>query len=420
MTASDDLTPGQLDYFSGRELDVMLNVHNLKCSRPARVRLYDEVIKRVFHRITEMLDLWASHGHSRGALVLDGVDMRGADRPAGQPREPVLMSNDDEITAALTRTMPIGEGDMKLMALDNRVRELVGTHPRFANYTLALTSTIDTDTFMTMLLDASKRRVRPNNGQLRSLFCMREPASKRVREENEDARATYLCCDTVRLEHLIQRHLWSKTDQAGKQIIDRPELAVTAMLAFTSAAAICGCDFTADGLKGARFDHMWESLPDLFADEPSAVLKFAAVLDNDAVVARTACQGLYRICVNASNHMKGKKRYQKQAESVFNPPDELLTRSIWSSAYWAQHEFKTDMANWGFRPRSLAPQCDSEVQDEVRRTRLSKMTVVDSDDDEDTGASAPVSTTVDADGFYTDAKPAVGPVVRSAYFAVNG
>jgi hypothetical protein len=346
VACSDDMQPVPLGHnFTRAELEALPDVHVLKADRKCRVRLYDEVIRRVYERAVAVMRQWEANGHDGGMLILDGVEIRGADRSADEPREVGLVGSNPEVLAKFQRQTPIGEGDIKLIALENRLRELITTDPKFEHYRLAVTSTTDTDSFMTFLIDTAKRRVNPYAGALHSLFCMREPPTKRDREVDENCKASFLCCDTALLEANIQQHLWGLVRSPKPQ----PEQMLAAMLAFCSAAAICGCDFTLDGLKGSRFDHFWESMPSFVATEPQALARFVSALDQQEAVAQSACQGLYRVCVQASKHMEDKPRYKKQAESVGNVPDAMLRRAVWSASYWALNEFPAT-PDWGFLP----------------------------------------------------------------------
>jgi hypothetical protein len=129
-----------------------------------------------------------------------------------------------------------------------------------------------------------------------------------------------------------------------------PEQLLAAMVAFCAAAALCGCDFTLEGLKGSRFDHFWESMPQFVATEPMALGRFVNALDQSEAVAQDACTGLYRVCVQASKHMEEKPRYKKQAQSVHDVPDTMLRRAVWAAAYWGQREHVAS-PEWGFLPQ---------------------------------------------------------------------
>jgi len=355
VTCSTDVLPTVLGpHFTRAELEACANVHALKTDRALKTRLYDEVIRRVHDKLKEAMANFAASGHDPGVLVVDGADPRGCEVPAGERRTPAIYGTDTATAQALAHEAPIGEGDIKLIALESRLRELQAAgDEEFCRYKLCLTSTTDTDTFMTMLLDTAKRRLVPDHAAdgvaLHSLFCMREPPSKRDRDATDgNASATFLACDTMLLEDHLQTHLWSKAS-GGAAMASAPQK-LHAMLALSGAAALCGCDFTLGGLKGARFDHFFESLPGFIATEPNALGCFGSALAREPVVARTACKGLLRVCYTASQHMETKPRYKKQAQTVWDVSDTLLRRAVWALAYWSQNEFADEMREWGFNP----------------------------------------------------------------------
>jgi len=79
--ASCPLTPE----FTAAEVDALGDVHALKNDRKCRSRLYDEVMKRVFERLSIIMKQWVDEGgNPPSTLILDGVEPRGCDRPAGE------------------------------------------------------------------------------------------------------------------------------------------------------------------------------------------------------------------------------------------------------------------------------------------------------------------------------------------------
>lgn len=352
VACSHDIAPPPLpDNFTRAQLEAVPNVGELKTDRRYKARIYDEVIKRVYERLQPIMERWAANGHDAGMLLLDGVEVRGCELPPGEARAPAMVGSDPEVAAVFARDTPIGEGDIKLIAVENRLRELTATHARFKDYKLALTWTVDTDSFMTMLLDVAKRRVTPYPNNLYSLFCMRE-AAKRDSEGN--GKATFLVCDTKWLEGALQDHMWSEAEAKPTA-----QQKLQAMLALCASAAVCGCDFTSQkGQPGARFDHFWEALPAFVAEEPRALSTFQSALADEPVVARQACQGLLRVCYKASKLMetkpqgdgtKSKRTYKKQASDLWDVPEWMLRKAVWAAAYWSQHEFAAD-SEWGFQP----------------------------------------------------------------------
>lgn len=347
ITCSDDMAAvGLQEDFTREQLDALDDVFVLCANRRCRQRLFDEVMLRVFDRARKVIDQWDVAEHGTTSLLIDGLDARGCERGVGEARLPAMVGNDDAVRAAFARTAPIGEGDMKLQDVETRLRRLVSTpHSGYERYCLCITSTVDTDTFMAGTIDVAKRRVAPFEGALHALFCMREPATKRDREFDADARATFLACDVALLEGMLQEHVWSRSTPTptAQQMLH-------AILAFASASALCGCDFTSHtGQKGSRADHFWDALPDFVAQEPHALARFGCALAADVEVAQGATDGLQRFCVCASEKMRAKPRYARQADAVADTSDTMLLRSCWAAAYWAANEFEA-LPSWGFLP----------------------------------------------------------------------
>lgn len=335
--------------FSREELRRLADVHVLKSCRATRVRLYDEVALQVMESACAQMRQWTSLGLDTGTLLLDGVDCLGYSRPETVARCADMVGTHAEVRDAFRHTKPVGEGDIKLLLHETRLRELVSGKGGWEEYRLAITCTIDTDAFATSLLDVSKRRIAPHKGALHALFAMREPPTKREREAKADVRATFLCCDPAMLEGCLQEHIWAQAQCTSRAIAPVPsaDSMLAAMLSLVAAAAVCGCDFTLTGAKGSRFDHFLEALPLFVVSEPRAVDSFLSILTRDTVVARQACDSLHRLCVATAAHMRTKARYAKQAEFVSTVPSSVLSRSVWAVAYWGGCEFDAS-ADWGF------------------------------------------------------------------------
>lgn len=346
VVCSDDIVPEAfLSDFTETELASLENVHPLKADRTTRLKLYDAVMAHVLRRVHCLMLQWEARGEDPGTLLIDGCDPRGSHRLVSEVREPSMAGSDMSMAKLFEHASPIGEGDLKLGAHEARLRHLVSTQPSWSDYALVFTSTIDTDNFPISLLDVSKRRLNPCGvGKLDVIFAMREPPTKRQREENPAIRASFLCCDVVRLEGFLQTHLWSES--RTKDTAD-PQSMHNAMAAFATAAAVCGCDFTLAGVKGSRFDHFLQSLPGFVATEPTALSKFSCVAETQPDLARLACAGLNRLCIATSVHMSSKPRYKKQADLVAGVSELMLRRSVWTSCYWARNEMVA-CGDWGF------------------------------------------------------------------------
>ena len=345
VPCSNDIDLPKTDDFTREELAEMPNIFPLRDHRPTRSRLYDEIIRQVYLALTERVDKWNQNENPdfRTVIVFDGVDLRGCDRPVGEKRNVAMSGSDASVVENLKRDKAVGEGDLKLQLLDERIRALAVEGGVCEGTNLILTSTIDTDSMMIATLGVSRRRVNPVASSCHSLLCMRSPASKRQREADANAKATYLCVDVAMLEGLMQAHMW-------KGRVVEPQEALNAMLTLAAGAALCGCDFVF--LRGLRFDHLWDSLPEYIANEPLSLSSFGKSI-NASIVNETkrgvAARSLTRVCVNASRAMEEKPRYKKQAQAVFEVDDATLRRAMWTACYWNLNEHEANLL-WGFEP----------------------------------------------------------------------
>ena len=101
-----------------------VNVQLLMGNRAARSRFHDAVAKGV-------LDTSKRTSMATGCEpTFDGIDARGASRPANEARTPGVLSSDPDLwTPLLMRERAVGEGDMKLTDVTNRVHEHAVANP---------------------------------------------------------------------------------------------------------------------------------------------------------------------------------------------------------------------------------------------------------------------------------------------------
>ena len=71
-------------HFTRAHLLACQNVHALKDHRPCKARFFDEIAIFMLKEATDAVARWKANGHDAGALLLDGVDVRGAELPAGE------------------------------------------------------------------------------------------------------------------------------------------------------------------------------------------------------------------------------------------------------------------------------------------------------------------------------------------------
>ena len=363
IPCSTDIDPFPFtDDYTLSDIDTLEGILAVRDKRASRSRFYDEVSKQIFEMASAKAAAWNASGkpENKTCILFDGVDIRGCERPAFAAREVVMCSNMPDIAEAFKREVAIGEGDLKLQALEDRIRTLAEPDGLLHGTKLVMASTIDTDSLMISALAVSKRRVSQTNqpgssSNVQSVLCMRSPAARRGQQggggggggdggdgggDQLRAYASYLVVDTVMLEACILEYIY------GKAAVVDPKQALSTMLALSACAALSGCDFCS--LSGARFDHFFNSLSDFARTEPLALKSFEHCLNADQEVAKKACKGLLRVCYNASVKMEEKgKRYIKQAKSVSEIDDDTLKRAIWTVAYWSGNEHTAD-ESFGF------------------------------------------------------------------------
>ena len=125
------------------------NVRLLMDHRAARPRFYDALCAAILAHFVEN-----TSGDAEWSLTFDGIDPRGFAREFNAPREPGILSSDDEFWRELLyRKTPIGEGDLKLTDVAQRVHD-AAKHPSTPVHgvVLNLLVTIDTDSLVIELL----------------------------------------------------------------------------------------------------------------------------------------------------------------------------------------------------------------------------------------------------------------------------
>lgn len=145
-----------------------VNVQLLMGNRAARSRFHDAVAQGVLDYIKDNID-----GNGTWSLTFDGIDARGASRPSGEARVPGVLSSDPDLwTPLLARERAVGEGDMKLTDVTNRVHEHAVANPDgpLGMVSLNLLWTIDTDSLLIELLQEAFRTGRDGPATMKTPF----------------------------------------------------------------------------------------------------------------------------------------------------------------------------------------------------------------------------------------------------------
>ena len=154
---SDDLQPYVCPETDDYGIDALLHEkfsssHLMANCRAARPRFIDAVCQGVAAMVTQV----TQHEFS---LAFDGVDARGAARPLGEARVGGVLATDPVWQELLQRSRPIGEGDLKITAVCQSVRDAIemGEASSLASVCLYAILTIDTDSYLIELLEQSRR-----------------------------------------------------------------------------------------------------------------------------------------------------------------------------------------------------------------------------------------------------------------------
>ena len=205
-----DASPSE---FTAENLSRLSSVHALKngTSRSAKAKLFDSVVRHVYERLMNMRMASEARGETNhGTVVFDGIDMRAWERSDGERRHAFVAGTSELADRCFERDVPVGEGDMKLVHVEQRLRTLKDTDDRVSDLTLVLVSTIDTDSFLTMFSTAP-RSAAPSAAQRTCSPCC-ACASARRQTTNKGL------VPVLRREHArsgIQRHLWRLAARAA-------------------------------------------------------------------------------------------------------------------------------------------------------------------------------------------------------------
>lgn len=167
-------------------LDDLLEVHScgeLVQNRKTRYRFMDELFRCVFAVVEANLAMIDDEEEQdgdqllleRAVFIIDGVDIRGANRPSEDKRMPTIIGTDQVMVEQLLsrRSEPIGEADVKTVDVDNHFRDHAHEWP----VSVIVHDTVDTDVIPAMLLSTSSRSQTPRRAQTTDASTNSEPRS---------------------------------------------------------------------------------------------------------------------------------------------------------------------------------------------------------------------------------------------------
>jgi len=362
IVSSDDVKClPQTEFYSEEDIVDVSDVTDLVVRRATRIRLMDIVFCKIFANMNRVASQQARLlGAAPLTLTLDGIDKRGGRRPQGDARAPCIMSTDDRMSDVLRRDGAIGEGDMKMAAVEDAIerhRRRDGSIVKTVG--VVLTHTIDTDSLMIHLISAAERASRDVD-DFASVLCLKERGRKR--KQGDDGSSPYY--NVVDMQKLLKTFLLMLFG-ADTPYTRRMQREAVALVALGTAA--CGCDYNrASRIKGLRANEMYCILSDYMKHTtPHSLERMRGAWSNDTDATRTTIflfqdvlrlysqslsRGSYDVPRMLSFHKSNgtvTKQRMKLSESLVDCDENYLLRAAWTAAYWSGHEF-TDTHNFGF------------------------------------------------------------------------
>lgn len=341
LVCSDDLVEGITDdRFTTDMLHAEgFNAKTLWSHRAARARFCDAICVALLRGFV------SRNAHRAGSLTFDGVDARGAERAFDTPRVAQVMSTHQEFWGALlARETPIGEGDLKLTDVTQRVHDAARTPGALvAGVVLNLVVTIDTDSFAIELLQQGRRLRRGdghNGDNERTVVCFKERARQRQGDDFKSG-GHYLCCDVHVLHEAMVKYFYGTLDLSRE--IEAQQSAAMALLA--AALACCGCDFVK--VHGMRVDLVLPIVRDIVRNHRDALQLMAHVLAPDRATVLRAAPAVQFLIDEFANAILDMPRMQKAHASAKSACRAQVLRTLWTCSYWHQKEYK-NCTDWGF------------------------------------------------------------------------
>jgi hypothetical protein len=357
VTSDDVLGLPTSDAYNETDIRDAPDIHELIDQRATRIRLMDLVFCKI---MTETRRVTSTQVLMLGStLTFDGIDPRGDERGHNELRRPCIMSTDGIMEEVFHRENRIGEGDLKLVAVEKAIqlhRWKAGSP--FSSVRVVLHHTIDTDSIAINLI-AEAERDRNGVKDFFSVLCLREPGRKRKGDDHFTP-SHFQLIDMAKFYSAVIR-LFFGEDTAEARGLGRECVALLAM-----CLAACGCDFTGKNqIKGLRANELMCTLSYLVRKRPTMLPTMRGAWSGSITETLKTCKILETVLgVHGRNLGKGQhpvpvmlsaESYdgsvsavrRKQALDVQSPRQEGLLRAAWVCSYWHNCEFK-ELSRFGF------------------------------------------------------------------------
>lgn len=344
VVSSDDFvcregSPPLDDNYDSAKLEQVHNCHEIIRHRPAKARFFDEIVRRAYPMILDRLR--ADEATCDTVLIIDGLDERGSERPIGEPRRCAIRGSCTETINLFYREETIGEGDLKLAWLGDKVRTLVEAES--LSIKLHLTVTIDTDSIPIELLDVARRGCEPEpKHRVIGLLCMQDRSEATANQLEDAPESTpFLVCNYEALYVQIQEHMWRDfVKQQKRQPTPEEERMVMSLVA--AGWALAGCDFAK--LKGFNAEMVMEVVPAMVRNLFQYVksMRFTWQSD-DRQLAASAAEALHKMVAMAETD-----RSKSVVSKLRSKSHDDLLKAIWTVCYWNRCEFRGRLDEFGF------------------------------------------------------------------------
>lgn len=341
---SEDLGLPQTDAYNASDIAAVRDVSDLIRNRATRLRLIDIVAERLIKRAVERANGQLSLlGYMQTSLTIDGVCAEGDGRAHGAERVASILSTNSEIPGLFKRASPIGEGDLKLIHIEQTIES--NRHVRgspFANTEIVVHWTIDTDSLLLGLIAEAERRER-GVVDFTSILALRERGKKRDAADGAPSQSHYTVIDFQALLDAVLGDLFSHSFpieySLGRRVVS----------ALSVALAMQGSDF--DQVGGLRASETLDIFKKKLIPSHIDALRTAdALWSGDREKLRAFAQNFIALFLREAAvvvELCGTIR-KRHAASLSGPSNDSLLRGAWLGSYWSGIEF-VDVDQWGFR-----------------------------------------------------------------------
>ena len=368
VTSEEILSLQKNDAYNECDISNCRNIHEIVENRSTRARLMDMVFDAVMTKERSARARWvgsslssSSYQQGETTLTFDGLDPRGDARRHDAIRLPGIQSTSLKIETILRRDKAVGEGDLKLVVVEQAIeRSTREEGSPFANTKIVLHSTIDTDSLLINLISEAERVSRGETNNLTSLLCLREPGRKRRHDDDEFVPCHYQIVDMSRLYSAVMLLCFGEDTHSVR------ELGREAVALVTMAVVCAGCDFIGKNqIKGVRANELMCSVASVIKENPCVLPRMRGAWSGSVSDSIKMCKVLkcvldkngrdlgvgqhnVPVVLSSENYNGSVSAVRKKyALDVQNAREEGLLRAAWVVSYWHGFEFD-EVVRFGF------------------------------------------------------------------------